>query len=317
VIGIARIAMEALVDPVTRGDPESSLRWTCKSTTKLASELSKQKHPVSSRTVASLLKTAGYSLHPDRNAQLEFINEQVSVFHRHRHRHRQPVISVDTKKKELVGDFRNGGVEWQRKGEPEKVRTHDLKDPQLGKAIPYGVYDLASNEGWVSVGITKDTAGFAAARIGRWWKEMGRNRFPRARKLMITADGGGSNSSRSRLWKVELQRLANELGMPLHVCHFPPGTSKWNKIEHRLFSFITQNWRGRPLESIQTIVELISSTTTTKGLEVRAAIDKTEYETGIKVTDAELANALLKKSGAHGQWNYSTPILPDSKPILL
>jgi len=305
-------ALEALVDPVTRGDPESPLRWTCKSTSKLASELSKQEHPVSSRTVASLLKTAGYSLqanrkttegkqHPDRNAQFEFINEQVSVFHRQR----QPVISVDTKKKELVGDFRNGGVEWQPKGEPEKVRTYDFKDPKLGKAIPYGVYDLASNEGWVSVGITKDTARFATASIGRWWKEMGTYRFPRARKLMITADGGGSNSSRSRLWKVELQHLANELGLPLHVCHFPPGTSKWNKIEHRLFSFITQNWRGRPLVSVQTIVELISSTTTTKGLEVRAAIDNTEYETGIKVTDAELAAVLLKKSDTHGQWNYS------------
>ena len=306
------LALEALVDPVTRGDPESSLRWTCKSTAKLASELSKKKHPVSSRTVARLLKTAGYSLqanrkttegkqHPDRNAQFEFINEQVSVFHRQR----QPVISVDTKKKELVGDFRNNGVEWQPKGEPEKVRTHDFKDPKLGKAIPYGVYDLASNEGWVSVGITKDTARFATASIRRWWMEMGTHRFPRARKLMITADGGGSNSSRSRLWKVELQHLANDLGMPLHVCHFPPGTSKWNKIEHRLFSFITQNWRGRPLESVQTIVELISSTTTAKGLEVRAAIDKTEYETGIKVTDTELANVRLKKSNTHGQWNYS------------
>ena len=306
-------ALEALVDPVTRGDPESALRWTCKSTARLAKELSKQKHPISSRTVAGLLKTAGYSLqanrktnegrqHPDRNAQFEFINQQVGVFHRQR----QPVISVDTKKKELVGDFRNAGTEWQPKGKPEKVRTHDFKDPKLGKAIPYGVYDLASNEGWVSVGITKDTAQFATASIGRWWKKMGMHRFPRARKLMITADGGGgSNSSRSRLWKVELQSLANELEMPLHICHFPPGTSKWNKIEHRLFSFITKNWRGRPLDSVQTIVELIGSTTTTKGLEVQAAIDETQYETGIKVTDAELAAVRLKKSDTHGQWNYS------------
>lgn len=305
-------ALEALVEPVTRGDPESPLRWTCKSTAKLAHELTEQKHPISPRTVASLLKTAGYSLqankkttegkqHPDRNAQFEYINEQVATFHRQR----QPVISVDTKKKELVGDFRNGGVEWQPKGEPTKVRVHDFKDPKLGKAIPYGVYDLASNEGWVSVGITSDTARFAAASIRRWWEEMGVLRFPRARKLMITADGGGSNSSRSRLWKVELQNLADKLGIPLHICHFPPGTSKWNKIEHRLFSFITQNWRGRPLESVQTIVELISSTTTKAGLEVRAAIDKTKYETGIKVSDDELASVRLKKSDIHGQWNYS------------
>jgi hypothetical protein len=305
-------ALDALVDPVTRGDPESPLRWTCKSTAKLANELTKQKHPVSPRTVARLLKTAGFSLqanrkttegkqHPDRNAQFEYINEQVTTFHRQR----QPVISVDTKKKELVGDFRNGGSEWHPKGEPEKVRVHDFKDPKLGKAIPYGVYDLASNEGWVSVGITKDTARFATASIRRWWETMGALRFPRARKLMITADGGGSNSSRSRLWKVELQNLADELGMPVHVCHFPPGTSKWNKIEHRLFSFITQNWRGRPLESVQTIVELISSTTTKAGLQVRAAIDDTEYETGITVSDAELASVLLKKSDTHGQWNYS------------
>lgn len=305
-------ALEALVDPVTRGDPESPLRWTCKSTSKLAQELTRCQHPVSPRTVASLLKASGYSLqanrkttegkqHPDRNAQFEHINTQVHAFHRQR----QPVISVDTKKKELVGDFRNVGTEWHPKGEPEKVRVHDFKDPKLGKAIPYGIYDLASNEGWVSVGITSDTARFATASILRWWEEMGVHRFPRARKLMITADGGGSNSSRSRLWKVELQHLANQIGIPLHVCHFPPGTSKWNKIEHRLFSFITQNWRGRPLESVQTIVELISSTTTKTGLQVRAAIDENEYETGIKVSDAELAAVRLKKADSMGQWNYS------------
>lgn len=311
-------ALESLVDPVTRGDPESPLRWTCKSTAKLAEELTRRKHPVSPRTVAALLKASGYSLqanrkttegkqHPDRNAQFEYINTQVNTFHRQR----QPVISVDTKKKELVGDFRNVGREWQPQGEPEKVRVHDFKDPKLGKAIPYGIYDLASNEGWVSVGITSDTARFATASILRWWEEMGVHRFPRARKLMITADGGGSNSSRSRLWKVELQNLANQIGIPLHVCHFPPGTSKWNKIEHRLFSFITQNWRGRPLESVQTIVELISSTTTQTGLQVRAAIDENEYETGIKVSDAELAAVQLKKAGSMGQWNYS--IHPDRK----
>jgi hypothetical protein len=305
-------ALEALVDPVTRGHPESPLRWTCKSTTKLAEELTRQNHPVTDRTVAALLKQAGYSLqanrktregnqHPDRNAQFEHINEQVVTFHRQR----QPVISVDTKKKELVGDFRNGGREWQPKGRPEEVRVHDFKDQQLGKAIPYGVYDLASNEGWVSVGITHDTARFATASIRRWWSEMGAVRFPRARKLMITADGGGSNSSRNRLWKIALQELADELALPLHVCHFPPGTSKWNKIEHRLFCFITNNWRGRPLTSVQTIVQLISNTTTDAGLVVRAALDENEYETGIKVSDEQLAKVSLKRSDFHGEWNYT------------
>jgi hypothetical protein len=305
-------ALEALVDPVTRGHPESPLRWTCKSTTKLAEELTRQNHPVTDRTVAALLKQAGYSLqanrktregnqHFDRNAQFEHINEQVVTFHRQR----QPVISVDTKKKELVGDFRNGGREWQPKGRPEEVRVHDFKDQQLGKAIPYGVYDLASNEGWVSVGITHDTARFATASIRRWWSEMGAVRFPRARKLMITADGGGSNSSRNRLWKIALQELADELALPLHVCHFPPGTSKWNKIEHRLFCFITNNWRGRPLTSVQTIVQLISNTTTDAGLVVRAALDENEYETGIKVSDEQLAKVSLKRSDFHGEWNYT------------
>jgi hypothetical protein len=305
-------ALDALVDPLTRGDPESPLRWTCKSTAKLAQELTRQNHPVSDRTVASLLKQTGYSLqanrktregnqHPERNAQFEHINAQVVAFHKGR----QPVISVDTKKKELVGDFKNGGREWRPKGMPETVRVHDFKDQQLGKAIPYGIYDLASNEGWVSVGITHDTAQFAVASIRRWWTEMGVARFPRARKLMITADGGGSNSSRSRLWKVALQELADELGLPLHVCHFPPGTSKWNKIEHRLFSFITNNWRGRPLTSIQTIVELIGNTTTDTGLVVRAALDDTDYETGIKVTNEQLAELKLERSEFHGDWNYT------------
>jgi hypothetical protein len=305
-------ALEALVDPATRGHPESPLRWTCKSTAKLAEELTRQKHPVTDRTVATMLKQAGYSLqanrktregnqHPDRNAQFEYINGQVITFHRQR----QPVISVDTKKKELVGDFRNGGTEWQPKGNPEEVRVHDFKDKQLGKAIPYGVYDLASNEGWVSVGITHDTARFAIASIRRWWHEMGAARFPRARKLMITADGGGSNSSRNRLWKISLQELADELELPLHICHFPPGTSKWNKIEHRMFCFITNNWRGRPLTSVQTIVQLISNTTTEAGLVVRAALDNTEYETGIKVSDEQLARLRLKRSEFHGDWNYT------------
>jgi Rhodopirellula transposase DDE domain len=305
-------ALEALIDPVTRGDPDSPLRWTCKSTVKLASELARQSHPVSDRTVATLLKQAGYSLqanrktregssHPDRNAQFEHINAQVKAFHKQR----QPVISVDTKKKELVGDFKNSGREWRPKGTPEEVRVHDFQDPQLGKAIPYGVYDLASNEGWVSVGITHDTARFAVASIRRWWTEMGAARFPRACKLMITADGGGSNSSRNRLWKVALQELADELGLALHVCHFPPGTSKWNKIEHRLFSFITQNWRGKPLVSHQAIVNLIASTRTRTGLVVKAALDTNHYETQIKVTDAELAQLNLQRDEFHGDWNYT------------
>lgn len=305
-------ALEALIDPVTRGDPESPLRWTCKSTRRLADELTRQQHPVSARTVATLLKEAGYSLqanrkareggsHPDRNAQFEHINAQVTAFHKQR----QPVISVDTKKKELVGDFKNGGREWRPGKTPEDVRVHDFVDKKLGKAIPYGVYDLASNEGWVSVGVTHDTARFAVASIRRWWTEMGAARFPRARKLMITADGGGSNSSRNRLWKVALQELADELGFPLWICHFPPGTSKWNKIEHRLFSFITQNWRGKPLVSHQAIVNLIASTTTRTGLTVKAALDNNHYETKIKVSDEELAQLNLKPYEFHGDWNYT------------
>ena len=304
-------ALEALIDPVTRGDPESPLRWTCKSTRRLADELTRRRHPVGPRTVATLLHEAGYSLqanrktregssHPDRNAQFEHINTQVMTFHRQR----QPVISVDTKKKELVGDFKNGGREWRPQGTPEEVRVHDFQDKQLGKAIPYGVYDLASNEGWVSVGITHDTARFAVASIRRWWTEMGAARFPRARKLMITADGGGSNSSRNRLWKLALQELADELGLPLHVCHFPPGTSKWNKIEHRLFSFITHNWRGKPLVSHQAIINLIASTTTRTGLIVKAALDTNHYETKVKVPDEELACLNLTRDEFHGDWNY-------------
>ena len=306
------VALERLIDPTTRGDPMSPLRWTCKSTTKLAEELTRLHHPVSDRTVALLLKQGGYSLqanrkmqegksHPDRNAQFEYINRQVLSFQKQQ----QPVISVDTKKKELVGEFKNPGEEWQPKGQPEKVKVHDFPDPKMGKAIPYGVYDLAGNEGWVSVGIDHDTAEFACASIQRWWTEMGAARFPRATKLLITADGGGSNSSRNRLWKKSLQGLADELGLTLSVCHFPPGTSKWNKIEHRLFSFITKNWRGRPLTAYEVIVNLIASTTTQTGLTVRAALDPRCYETGIEVSDEELERLRISRARFHGEWNYS------------
>jgi len=305
-------ALDALVDPVTRGHPESPLRWTCKSTRRLAEELQRQNHPVTDRTVAALLKQSGYSLqanrktkegssHPDRNAQFEYINRQVVACQRRY----QPVVSVDTKKKELVGEFKNMGEEWQPKGRPEKVKVHDFPDKKLGKAIPYGVYDMARNEGWVSVGIDHDTAQFAAASIGRWWHELGARRYPRATELMITADGGGSNSSRNRLWKVALQGLANDLGLTLRVCHFPPGTSKWNKIEHRLFCFITKNWRGRPLTSYEVIVNLIANTTTETGLTVRAALDTNEYETGIEVSDEQLAELKLTRAKFHGEWNYT------------
>ena len=305
-------ALETLVDPVTRGDPESPLRWTCKSTYRLAEELSKQSHPVCARKVAYLLRDAGYSLqanrktregasHPDRNAQFEYINTQVKKFQRGR----QPVISVDTKKKEIVGDFRNVGKEYCKYGCPEEVRVHDFQDKELGKAIPYGIYDIASNEGWVSVGIDHDTSQFAAHSILLWWQEMGHHHFPHATRLMITADGGGSNGSRSRLWKVALQELATELGMTLSVCYFPPGTSKWNKIEHRLFSFITQNWRGKPLRTLQTIVNLIGSTSTKNGLKVKAHLDTNQYETGIKVSDVEMAALRISPHEFHGEWNYT------------
>ncbi len=305
-------ALDALVEPVTRGDPETPLRWTCKSTRRLAEELTRQEHPISPGTVANMLRDLGYSLqanrktregenHPDRNAQFEYISQQV----RRLQKRGQPVVSVDTKKKELVGDFKNAGQEWRPQGEPEEVRIHDFQDPALGKAIPYGVYDLANNQGWVSVGIHRDTAQFAACTIRRWWEDMGATRFPRARELLITADGGGSNSYRSRLWKVALQQLADHLALTLRVCHFPPGTSKWNKIEHRLFSFITQNWRGKPLLSHQAIVNLIASTTTRTGLTVRAVLDTNVYETGIKVTDEQMAKLNIRPAEFHGEWNYS------------
>jgi hypothetical protein len=305
-------ALEALVDPATRGHPQSPLRWTCKSTAKLAEELNKQQHPVTDRTVAMLLKTAGYSLqanrkmregssHRDRNAQFEYINRQVVALQKQF----QPVISIDTKKKELIGEFLNAGREWEPAGQPVRVNVHDFPDKNLGKAIPYGVYDLASNEGWVSVGIDHDTAQFAVASIGRWWRQMGVQRFPKATTLLITADGGGSNGSRNRLWKVALQTLADNLGLQLQVCHFPPGTSKWNKIEHRLFCFITKNWRGRPLLSYKTVVNLIASTTTRTGLKVRAALDQGHYETGIVVTDEQLAHVNITPASFHGEWNYT------------
>ena len=304
-------ALESLVEPTTRGDPESALRWTCKSTTLLAQELTRQRHPVSPRTVGRLLNELDYSLqgnrktlegasHPDRNAQFEYINASVKRFQQRG----QPVISVDTKKKELVGAFKNVGREWQPKGEPEEVKVHDFLDPDLGKAIPYGVYDLSENQGWVSVGIDHDTARFAAEAIARWWKKMGSKRYRDARELLITADGGGSNGSRCRLWKVALQELAIKLDMPIHVRHFPPGTSKWNKIEHRMFSQITRNWRGRPLISHEVVVKLIANTTTQTGLKIRAELDTGQYPTGISVTDAELAALNLKRADFHGEWNY-------------
>ena len=310
--------LDRLVAPLTRGDPQSPLRWTCKSTSNLAAALSLQGHPVSARAVAHLLNTAGYSLqgnrktlegtaNPDRNAQFEFINAKVKRFQQRG----QPVISVDTKKKELVGLYKNHGREWQRKGEPERVDVHDFPDPELGKVIPYGVFDMSRNEGWVSVGIDHDTAQFAVQAIGRWWNKMGVKRYPHADALLITADGGGSNGSRCRLWKVALQTLSARLGLPVHVCHLPPGTSKWNKIEHRMFSHITQNWRGRPLVSHEVIVNLIANTTTRAGLRIRAELDRGKYPTGIKISDAELASLNLKPDNFHGDWNYT--VLPPRK----
>ena len=305
-------ALKSLVEPTARGDPESPLRWTCKSVRRLAEELRAKKHNVCSAKVAVLLQDLGYSLqanrktcegkqHPDRDAQFRYINEQVKRFQRRG----QPAISVDTKKKELVGDFKNAGREWRPRGKPERVRVHDFLDKKLGKAIPYGVYDLAHNEGWVSVGIDHDTAEFAAEAILRWWRKMGRRRFPEARKLLITADGGGSNGSRSRLWKVALQRLANRTGLSLSVCHFPPGTSKWNKIEHRMFCHITQNWRGKPLISYAVVVHLIGGASTREGLRVKAQLDRRRYPLAVKVSDEELAQIALEPSRFHGDWNYS------------
>ena len=305
-------ALETLIEPTTRGDPESPLRWTCKSIRRLADELTRENHPVGAVTVAKLLRRTGYSLqanrktregssHPDRNAQFGYINASVQRFLKRG----QPAVSVDAKKKENVGDFKNGGREWLPQGQPEEVRVYDFLIKSLGKAALYGVYDLLQNQGWVSVGIDHDTAQFAVNSIRRWWNEMGQQRFPRARDLLITADGGGSNSHRSRLWKVSLQGLADELGIRLFVCHFPPGTSKWNKIEHRLFSFITKNWRARPLVSLEVIVNLIAGTTTRTGLIVKAALDTNRYPTKIKVSDEQLGRLHLKPHAFHGEWNYT------------
>ena len=304
-------ALENLVEPYTRGDPETPLRWTSKSTYKLAEELVAQGYSVSHTKVSKLLAELNYSLqsnrksnegkqHVDRNAQFEWINEQVKNFHRKN----QPAISVDTKKKENIGNYKNPGREYSRKGNPTKVETYDFPSKDLGKAIPYGVYDLKENEGWVSVGINHDTAEFAVNAIRRWYKEMGRNIYPKIKSLLITADGGGSNGHRVRLWKRELQKLSNELAIDITVCHYPPGTSKWNKIEHRMFSFITKNWRGKPLIDRQTVVELIGNTTTKSGLKIKAVLDESVYQKGIKITDEEMQSLNIERLDFHGEWNY-------------
>jgi len=304
--------LEALVDPVTRGDPESPLRWTSKSLAKLAVALGERGHRISARKVGDLLRGLDYSLqatrkttegaaHPDRDAQFEHINAQAQAFQARG----QPVISVDTKKEELVGAFKNGGREWQPAGQPEAVNVHDFPSQAVGRAIPYGVYDVGANQGWVSVGTDHDTAEFAVETIRRWWRQMGAPTYVGASELLITADGGGSNSSRSRLWKVALQRFADETGLRVAVCHFPPGTSKWNKIEHRLFAHITENWRGRPLVSHDVVVNLIGSTTTRTGLAVRAALDPAPYATKQQVSDAALARVQLHPAPFHGEWNYA------------
>jgi Rhodopirellula transposase DDE domain len=309
--------LDALVDPTSRGDPESPLRWTCKSTRQLATALQQQGHQVGRQTVAALLADLGYSLqanrktkegasHPDRDAQFAYINAQVQAFQSRG----QPVVSVDTKKKELVGDFKNGGREWQPQGQPDLVRVYDFVDTQLGKGIPYGIYDPTANVGWVSVGSDHDTAAFAVETLRRWWYNMGASMYNGATEILITADGGGSNGRRNRLWKVALQGLANEIGLGISVSHFPPGTSKWNKIEHRMFSYISMNWRGKPLTSHEVIVNLIANTTTQTGLRIRAALDSRPYPTGIKVSDQELENVRLSKADFHGEWNYT--ILPTS-----
>jgi transposase len=306
-----RTDLEGLLESTTRGDPEAPLRWTCKSVRQLTAELRRMKHQVSHQVVADLLHELGYSLqanrktkegagHPDRNAQFEHLNGKVKWSLSRR----QPVISVDTKKKELVGDFKNGGRELRPKGQPEPVRVHDFVDPDLGRATPYGIYDLGRNNGWVSVGMDHDTAEFAVETIRRWWRSMGRPTYPEATRLLITADAGGSNGSRLRLWKIELQKLADETGLRIAVCHFPPGTSKWNKIEHRLFSYISQNWRGRPLRSFQTIVNLIAATATATGLKIHAELNTEAYQAGIKVSDQELAQVKIRRDKFHGDWNY-------------
>jgi hypothetical protein len=302
----------ALVAPSERGDPMSPLRWTCKSLRRLAAELRALGHRISHTVVGEVLKQQKFSLqgnrktregdsHPDRDAQFAYINESVTRMLAGQ----QPVISVDTKKKELVGDFKNGGREWRPRGDPEEVRVHDFLIKELGRAVPYGVYDLAANEGWVSVGINHDTAAFAVQTIRSWWHNVGHQQYPSASCLTITADGGGSNGSRVRLWKYQLQKLADELGMEINVHHLPPGTSKWNKIEHRLFSFISMNWRAKPLVSYRVIVDLISATTTHAGLKVRCELDKKSYPKGIVVSDQEMAKIKILRADFHGEWNYT------------
>ena len=304
--------LETIVDPSTRGDPMSPLRWTTKSLSKLAAALQAMGHSVGRDVVGTLLKRLGYSLqanrktlegssHVDRDAQFQHIARTVQQAIEAN----QPAISVDTKKKELVGAFKNAGQEWRPAGSPEAVRVHDFVDPSLGRAAPYGVYDIAADKGWVSVGIDHDTAAFAVNAIRSWWRAMGHERYPNAQRLTITADGGGSNGSRVRLWKVELQKLADELGLTITVLHLPPGTSKWNKIEHRLFSFISRNWRGRPLTDYQTIVELIGATTSTTGLTVRCELDETHYPAGIKIADAVMRALNIITDEFHGEWNYT------------
>jgi hypothetical protein len=308
-------ALDQLVDPDTRGDPESPLRWTCKSTRELADALGTQGFQVSDDTVGRLLKQQGYTLqrtlkteegaqHPDRDAQFRYLNDTARGYLDQG----LPVVSVDTKKKELVGRYANGGAEWQPVGEPERVNVHDFPDPELGKAIPYGVYDLGANAGWVSVGTDHDTAAFAVATLGRWWQQAGRRLYPKADRLLVCADAGGSNGYRVRAWKTELARFAAETGLAVTVCHLPPGTSKWNKIEHRLFSHISTNWRGRPLTSHEVIVELIAATQTRSGLKLRAELDRGRYPLGVRISDRELAAVPLRRHDWHGEWNYT--VLP-------
>ena len=305
-------ALERLLDPTTRGDPTGPLRWTCSSAARLAQRLRADGHPVSERTVNRLLHELGYSLqanrktlegrqHPDRDAQFRRIDRRVRAFQRLG----QPVVSVDTKKKELVGAYRNVGREWRPKGRPEEVKVHDFIDREFGKAIPYGVYDLTADAGWVSVGVDHDTAEFAVETLRRWWRQMGRRAYADAKRLLVTADGGGSNGSRSRLWKFELQGLADALGLCISVCHFPPGTSKWNKIEHRMFCHITENWRGPPLVSHEVVVNLIGATTTKAGLAIRSELDKGRYPTGRQVTDVQMEALSIKRDAFHGEWNYN------------
>ena len=314
--------LEGLVDPDSRGDPMSPLRWTCKSTRQLAQALCQQGHTVSEHLVRDLLHQAGYSLqapvktieggrHPDRDAQFRYLNEQIKRFLAEG----WPVLSVDTKKKELIGLFKNGGRDWRPQGQPEAVHVHDFPDPKAGKAIPYGIYDVGRNAGWVTVGQDHDTASFAVASLQRWWQTVGRPTYPQAPCILISADGGGSNSSRSRLWKVELQRFADATGLQVTVCHLPPGTSKWNKIEHRLFSHISMNWRGRPLISHEVVVELIGATTSRTGLTVQAERDVGVYPAKTKVSDDELAAVRLSPHPFHGEWNYT--ITPATVPAEL